>query len=75
MRVGEYPPVGGWHRLVPEKIVSRPTPKKKPGEKENQAKLFFDSFKRRWRRMRGLCECGCGLPNGVWHGPVWYYDE
>ncbi len=70
--VGKYSDVGGWHRLVPEKIVSKQTPKKKPGEKESQVKLFFDSLKRRWRRVLGLCECGCGFSKGVWHGPGWY---
>lgn len=69
---GEYPPCGDWHRLIPEKIVPKPTPKKKAGEKESRVKLFFDSLKRGWRRVWGLCECGCGFPKGVWHGPDWY---
>lgn len=43
---GKYPPSGGWVRLIPEKIVPRPTPKNKEILTQKKRRSLLDFLKK-----------------------------
>jgi hypothetical protein len=60
MWVGKYPPSAGWQRLIPEKIVSIPTPKSKESSMDREAVEAA--------RKAHVYQCDCGLVKDVADG-------